>query len=262
MFPRLIGGGNFFLPTYGALVACGFLAALWVTLRLAARRGVNQDQVANLAVYVALAGLAGAKLTMFLFDWDYYSANPGELISFSTLKAAGVYQGGVALAFLAAFYFIRRYGLRFPSIADLFAPGLALGHAIGRLGCFAAGCCYGIECRRPWAVTFTHPDAYRISGTPLGVPLHPTQLYEFAAELAIFAFLYLRKPSPARPGRIMGWYLLLYSGARILVELLRHHDQPPPLGLPFSLTQWIALGMGSAGIWLLRRRSVPTGQTA
>src|SRR5450755_4197297 len=100
MFPKLITIGRFFIPTYGTLVALGFLMAVWITTRLAKRAKLPVEPVTNLAIYCALAGLAGAKLFMILFDFRQYWDDPGSLFSMSTLQAAGVYQGGFLLALL------------------------------------------------------------------------------------------------------------------------------------------------------------------
>src|SRR3954471_9090874 len=91
VFPKLFQYGDFFLPTYGVLVALAFLAGMWVTTRLARRAGINHELVVNLAVYCALSGLLGAKLLMFIFDWDHFSKNPADMFSVATLRAAGVY---------------------------------------------------------------------------------------------------------------------------------------------------------------------------
>ncbi|MGH7246634.1 MAG: prolipoprotein diacylglyceryl transferase, partial [Pseudomonadota bacterium] len=181
MLPKLITIGGFYLPTYGVLVAIAFLAALTITVRLARRSGLDGELITNLAVYCALAGLAGAKVLMILFDFNDYVQHPSEIFSFSTLQAAGVFQGGFVLAILTAFLYMRRHALPFLLTADAFAPGIVIGHAIGRLGCFAAGCCWGKACSLPWAVTFRNPEANRLVGVPLNVPLHPTQLYELIA---------------------------------------------------------------------------------
>lgn len=260
MFPKLIDTGGFFLPTYGVLVAAAFLAAIYITGRLARRAGLKAELVTNLAIYCALAGMVGAKLLMFAFDWKFYANDPKQLVSFSTLQAAGVYQGGLILALLTAIWYIRTHNMPGLLTADVFAPGLALGHFIGRLGCFAAGCCWGTECARPWAVTFTNRAANELTGVPLFVALHPTQLYEAFSELAIFVVLYLLFQRPHRDGYIIGWYLLLYSVARFGIEFVRHHEQALPFGLALSLTQWISLGTLAAGIFLLlRRKAVPHG---
>ncbi len=246
VFPKLFSIGDFFLPSYGALVAAGVLAGLLVSTRLARRRGMDTEKLTNLVLYVVFAGLLGAKLAMFLFDWEYYAQRPGEIFSLATLQAAGVFQGGLALAVVAAWWHLRREKLAFLPVADILAPGLALGHAIGRLGCFAAGCCYGAYCERPWAVRYTNPDAATISGTPLGVPLHPTQLYEAGAELVLFAVLYRMAGRMPRPGTVIGLYLTAYSVVRFLVEFVRHHEQSLQGGL--SLTQWMSLGFALVGL--------------
>lgn len=251
MFPKLISIGSFFLPTYGVLVAIAFLTAIYLTGRLARRAGLESEKVTNLAVYCAIAGMVGAKLFMFLFDWKAYASNPSDIFSFSTLQAAGVYQGGLLLAVLTAVLYMRREHLPGLVTTDVFAPGIAIGHAIGRLGCFAAGCCWGKECHLPWAVTFTNPDAHQLTDVPLNLPLHPTQLYESMSEVAIFFFLWWYIHREHRAGTVIGWYMVLYSSVRFLVEFVRNHEQSLVAGL--SLTQWISLGTLLAGLFLLLR---------
>jgi len=207
MFPKFFTFGDFFLPTYGLMVALAFLTALWVTGKLAESRGLKSDLVMNLGIYCALAGMLGAKLLMIAFDWNIYRDDPRQIFSLSTLQAMGVYQGGLILALLVAVWYMRKAPLPPLLTADVFAPGLALGHGIGRIGCFAAGCCWGAECTLPWAVTFRNPAARELTGTPLGVPLHTTQHYEEIAEFAIFWLLYRRFYQPHRVGENLGWYL-------------------------------------------------------
>jgi phosphatidylglycerol:prolipoprotein diacylglycerol transferase len=137
---------------------------------------------------------------------------------------------------------------------DCFAPGVELGHAIGRFGCLAAGCCWGQSCDRSWAVTFTNPDAQRMVGVPLGVPLHPTQLYEAALGIIVFAILWRLANRPHAAGAILGWYLVLSSAARFAVEFFRHHDQANPFGGPLSTQQWVSLGLLALGAILLATR--------
>ena len=251
MFPKLFTIGSFYLPTYGVLVALGFLAGLSITVKLARNKGhLDPEKVTNLAVYVALAGLIGAKLLMIVFDWPDI-----QIFSLATLQAAGVFQGGLILALITAFFYIRHNKLPALAVADTFAPGVALGHAIGRLGCFAAGCCWGKECHLPWAVTFRNPDAYGLTGVPLNVPLHPAQLYESATEALLFAFLYWRYGKPHAPGQIIGLYLVISSIARFFIEFERFHEQATAYGL--SITQWIAIGLAIAGAILLTPKAKP-----
>ena len=259
MLPKLFQYGDFFLPTYGVLVAAAFLIGLLVTTRLARRVGMNHELVVNLVVYCALAGLIGAKLLMFVFDWDHFRANPADMFSLATLRAAGVYQGGLILAILTAFWYVRRHAMPWLQTFDVFAPGIAIGHGIGKLGCFAAGCCWGKESDLPWAVTFRNPDANALTGVPLRISLHPAQLYETGAEALLFAFLYWRFGKPHKPGTIIGLYLILSSALRFGIEFTRFHEQALPFGLPFSITQWIAILLAAAGaaILLSQRSSAP-----
>ncbi|MFL6415603.1 MAG: prolipoprotein diacylglyceryl transferase [Bryobacteraceae bacterium] len=249
MYPKLVSFGSFFIPTYGVLVALGFLLALTVTMRLARRSGLPSEKVVNLAVYCALAGILGAKLFMFLFDLPTYLSNPGEIFTLETLQAAGVFHGGLIVALLFAVWYIRRESLPLFASMDCFAPGIALGQAVGRLGCFAAGCCWGKECSLAWGVRFRSDFAAPV---PLDKTLHPAQLYESAADFLIFAFLYRRfQFSSAKPGQTIGLYLVLYSIARFIIEFFREHEQSLVGGL--SLTQWIALGLLVVGVVFLTR---------
>src|SRR5437762_3495476 len=256
MLPYLFTIFGFHLPTYGLLVAIAYLTALALTARLARRAGLDSELVLNLGIYCAIAGIAGAKLLMILVDFDEYARNPGLLFSLSTLQAAGIFYGGLILALLTAYVYMRRHGLPMLATADVLAPGAALGHAIGRLGCFAAGCCWGAESHLPWAVTFTRPEAHELVGVPLGIPLHPTQLYESIAEAIIFFILYRRFGKSHRPGAIVGLYLVLYSTVRFFDDFLRDPQQPNPFGGPFNNAQWISLGLIAmvAVFWLRSSR--------
>ncbi len=246
MFPKLISIGSFYIPTYGVLVALGFLAGLGIAMRLARRAGLPAEKVTNLAVYCAMAGIVGAKLFMFLFDLGDYIRNPGQIFTLETLQAAGVFHGGFIAALLVAVLYMRKQQLPVLATMDAFAPGIAIGQAIGRLGCFAAGCCWGTECSLPWGVRFRSDFAAPV---PLNKTLHPVQLYESAADLLIFGILYRRATQEHPAGQVIGLYMVLYSAARFIIEFLREHEQA--LVGPFSLTQWIALGVFIGGLVLL-----------
>lgn len=244
-----------FLHTYGILVALAFLAGLAVTTHLGKRGGLNADAITNLAVYCALAAIVGAKLMMFLVDFRYYADHPSEILSVDTLQAGGVFYGGLIAALVVAAWYMRKNRLPGLRTADLFAPGIALGHGIGRLGCFSAGCCWGVECHLPWAVTFTNPAAKELVGVPLHVPLHPTQLYEAFAEFLIFGILYWRIRAPHRAGTIISFYLVLYGFIRFVVEVFRFHEQGNLWGSPLDASQWISILLFAAGgVYLLNIR--------
>ena len=255
MCPRLFTIGSFSLPSYGVLVAIGFLVGLFLASRLARRSGFNPDKITNLGVYVFLAAIFGAKAFMILHNLDYYVERPGQILSLSSLQAGGVFYGGLLAALGTAVWFCRKHGLPPLATADTFAPALAIGHSIGRLGCFAAGCCWGKPSTLPWAVEFTDPLAREFVGVPLNIHLHPTQLYESFGTLAIGLFLLWYFGRPHRAGAIIGLYLLLYSAFRLGVEFLRAEaERTFPMGGPLSSTQWVAAGLVIAGIVLLLRR--------
>ena len=248
-----------FLHTYGILVALGFLAGLWVATRLAKQANLNTEAVFNLGFYSALAAMVGAKIMMILVDLPYYAEHSGEILSVGTLQAGGVFYGGLLAALAVAVWYMRKTQLPALLTADVFAPGIALGHAIGRLGCFAAGCCWGVECRLPWAVRFSDPASQLPRGL-LGVPLHPTQLYESFAEFLIFGILYWRIGKPHSAGTIISLYLMLYSTARFVIEFFRFHEQGNLWGGPLDTSQWLSILLFLAGasyFVMTRRRVVP-----
>jgi phosphatidylglycerol:prolipoprotein diacylglycerol transferase len=259
MFPELfhIPFFGWTLHTYGVLVALAFLAGLWMAGHLGKKAGLNVEAVTNLGIYCAIAAIAGAKLMMFVVDLPYYLQHPGEFFSMSTLQAGGVFYGGLIGALAVGWWYMSKSKLPVWKTADVFAPGIALGHGIGRLGCFAAGCCWGVACDRPWSVTFTNPAAHELVGVPLNQPLHPTQLYEAFAEFVIFAILYRRIQRPHAKGAIIGLYLLLYSTVRFVVEFFRNHEQGNLWGTPLDASQWISIGLFLLGaFWLWGKGAV------
>ena len=251
-----------FLATYGVLVAAGFLTALWLAGRLAKQQGLNTEAVTNLGIYCALAALGGAKLMMFIVDFRYYAEHPAEIFTLGTLRAGGVFYGGLIAALAVAVWYMRKTRLPGWKTADVFAPAIALGHGIGRIGCFMAGCCWGIACDRPWAVTFTDPVANDLVGVPLNRPLHPTQLYESAAEFIIFAILYRLIRKPHAQGTILAAYLALYGTTRFVVEFYRFHEQGNLWGGPLDTFQVISLVLIVAAVMYLAktRQTVSSAQ--
>jgi phosphatidylglycerol:prolipoprotein diacylglycerol transferase len=258
VFPRLFQIGSFGVPTYGVLVAIGVLVGLWIGVRNCAKQGINSENAWDFGIALVLAGIVGAKVLYIILDWrngHIYGQNLREIFTIDTLQAGGVFSGGLIGAFAAAVWFLRKYHMPALATFDAFAPGLALGHAIGRVGCFAAGCCYGKPTNHFWGVTFTNPLAKAVVGTPLYQALEPTQLFESAVELANFFILAWMFKHKKFDGQIAGTYLFLYGIARFFLEYLR--DDPgrgSVFGGALSGTQLIAIGMVVAGglIWYLR----------
>ncbi|MCI0401990.1 MAG: prolipoprotein diacylglyceryl transferase [Acidobacteria bacterium] len=264
MLPRLLEFGEYGLPTYGVLAAIGLILGLTINVRLAKREGLDPDTCWDLGILAILSGILGAKILYIANDWGRFAKNPWEIFSFETLQSGGVFYGGLFAAIAVSLWYMRRHRLPLLKTLDVFAPGVALGHAVGRLGCFAAGCCYGKPTDLPWGVTFTSELANRWVGTTLGEPIHPTQIYEFLVELANFGVLMWLFRRRSFDGQVIGAYLFLYGFTRYFLEFLR---DDPGRGSVFhemmTGTQLISILMVIAGgaLWLRRERE-PRGASA
>jgi phosphatidylglycerol---prolipoprotein diacylglyceryl transferase len=255
VFPQIFHYGRFFLPTYGLLVSTGVLLGLWISVRNAERIGINGDKAWNFGILVVLAGILGAKILYVITGLIDHDLRAGDIFTISTLQAGGVFSGGLIAAFITAAWYVWKNQMPPLGTCDAFAPGLALGHSLGRIGCFAAGCCYGKETHHWWGVVFRNPLANQITGTPLNVPLEPTQLMESVVELANFIFLMWLFKRRKFDGQIFGAFLFIYGVARFFIEFLRGD---PDRGMLFNgaitVTQLIAVGfvLGGGLIWWLR----------
>ncbi|HEY5175470.1 MAG TPA: prolipoprotein diacylglyceryl transferase [Terriglobales bacterium] len=259
MLPRLFHIGNFGLPTYGLMAALGLIFGLMLIVKLGREQGLDPDKLWNLGIIAILSGIVGAKILMILVDLGYYRENPGAIFSLSTFQAGGVWSGGFVLALALCIWYMRRNNLPVLRTCDVFAPGLALGHAFGRVGCFAAGCCWGRETHVPWAVTFHNPLANEIVGTPLNVPLHPTQLYEMVVELCNCLFLVWLIRRKKFEGEIIGTYMIIYGVARYFIEFVRGDPGRGEFMGFMSGTQAIALCLviGGGLLWMRRATVAP-----
>ena len=249
MYPELFSVGSVTLYTYGLLLAVSYLLGLWLAMARAKQRGLNANRVLDLGIYIIIAALVGAKLLLLIVDFDQYWNDPRQLMSL--LQSAGVFYGGLILAVTVAFWYILRHGLPLWTTCDVFAPAIALGHVTGRLGCLAAGCCYGKPTDVPWAIVFTNPLAAN-QGTPLGIPLHPTQLYEAGAELLILVLLLAteRRGKPF-PGRTFWAYLFLYAVSRYVIEIYRGDPRGVVPWLDISTSQFISLVLAPLSLFML-----------
>jgi phosphatidylglycerol:prolipoprotein diacylglycerol transferase len=209
----------------------------------------------DLGIYLIIAALVGAKVMLVAVDFDYFVSQPGQLLSL--VRAGGVFYGGLIAAVAVAFWLVRRYDLPLWTTADLFAPGIALGHVIGRFGCLLAGCCYGRPTDVPWAVTFTDPVAAANVGTPIGVPLHPTLVYDAGAELLIMiVLLATERRGRVFAGRTFWLYILLYGVSRFIVEIYRGDERGSVMGLSTSqFISVVAVPLAIGMLLWLRRRS-------
>jgi phosphatidylglycerol:prolipoprotein diacylglycerol transferase len=258
VFPRLFQIGNFYLPTYGVLVASGVLLGLWISVRNSEKQGINGDDSWNLGIFMVLAGIVGAKILYIINDWSSYAHNWREIFSLNTLQAGGVFSGGLIAALAMGAWYMRKRHMPPLRTMDAFAPGLAIGHVFGRFGCFSAGCCYGKPTDHFWGVTFTNPLAKLVSDTPLNVRLEPTQLIEAAAEFINFVFLMWLLKRKKFDGQVFAAFIMLYGVERFLIEFLRgDKGRGVVFGGLMSGTQLIAifLVLGGGLIWWLKSGS-------
>jgi phosphatidylglycerol:prolipoprotein diacylglycerol transferase len=248
MYPRLLELGPITVYTYGVLLAAAYLLGLKLAMTRAKARGLDSARVLDLGIYIIISALIGAKLLLFITDFQTFKNDPRELLTLA--RSGGVFYGGLILAVSVALWYIRRAGLPLWTTCDVFAPGIALGHVIGRFGCLFAGCCYGRPTSRPWGIVFTDPFAAANVGTPLGIPLHPTQLYEAGAEMLILGVLLFteRKGRPFA-GRTFWLYMLLYAISRFIIEFFRG-DERGTVGI-FSTSQFISIVLAPLAIGML-----------
>ena len=263
MYPELFSIGPITVYSYGVLLAVSYLLGLRLAMWRAKQWGLDANRVLDLGIYIIIAALIGAKALLLIVDFDQFRQSPMELVSLA--RSGGVFYGGLILAVLVAFWYIGRHGLPFWTTCDVFAPGITLGHVTGRLGCFAAGCCYGRPTTLPWGITFHNPLAAANVGTPLGIPLHPTQLYEAGAELLILILL-LATEKRGKPfaGRTFWLYMLLYAISRYIIEFYRGDPRGEMFGM--STSQFISVVLAPLSIamlvWLSRQGRGPESTRA
>ncbi len=262
MYPRLLELGPVTVYTYGVLLAAAYLIGLRLAMVRAKKRGLDANRVLDLGIYIIISALIGAKLLLLVTDFRTFTSNPRELLTLA--RSGGVFYGGLILAVVVALLYIRRIGLPLWTTCDVFAPGIAIGHVVGRFGCLFAGCCFGKPTTLPWGITFHDTFAATNVGTPLGVPLHPTQLYEAGAEALILAIL-LSTERKGRyfPGRTFWLYLLLYAVSRFIIEFFRG-DERGAVGM-FSTSQFISILLVPLAVVMLvylSRRTTPEPKRA
>jgi len=253
MYPELFRIGSFPVNTYGVFLALAFLCAILITVRLAARDGLPREKIYDLCLWMLLCSLIGSKILM-LFTEPEYRDHPWQLLSLDFLRSGGVFYGGLLGAILSGYFLMRRYKLPWWKTADACAPGIAIGNFFGRQGCFAAGCCWGKPTTLPWGVKFTELG-HEITGVPVDVQLHPTQLYESFAMLIVFLFLFWLHKRRRFEGQVILFYALLYSTIRFAIEFLRDDPRGDILGLTtatgLSTSQLISIIVGVAALVLL-----------
>lgn len=250
MYPVVFHLGPLTIYTYGVLVASGLILGMGLAVKEARRQDLDPQVVLDLGFYVALAGILGSRVFYVLQDPSYYQSHLLDI--FKLWEGGLVFHGGLLCALPVGWFFLKRKKLSFWPIFDLFAPSLAIGQALGRIGCFCAGCCYGAPTSLPWAVTFSDP---RTLAHP-GVPLHPVQLYDSFGLFIIFGVLMAVRRHTRFAGELACLYLILHGALRFVVEYFRGDPRSMLWHDTISLPQMISLLLligGLLSLFLLRR---------
>ena len=243
MYPILFQYGPIEIRFYGVMIALAFIVGAWLGAREAQRRGYDGALVYDLLFYVLLAAIAGARIYYVLFsDLGWFLRHPWEIVAI--WKGGLSLHGGLLGGFLAGVGFCLRKGLPVLTFADILAPSIILGQAIGRVGCALNGCSYGRPTDLPWAIVFTDPNTL----APRGVPLHPTQFYEMGLDLVLFGVLWGIRRHTAFEGQLFALYLMGYGTIRFVLEFFRGDSLDLFWGIPVA--QAISVGFFLAGLIL------------
>lgn len=233
MYPILleIPGVGFDLHTYGVLLALAFAAGISLAGALAKGEGLSAERFTDLGLVALVGGLAGGRLMYVLVEWDQFAGRPLDVL----LRRDGfVFYGGLLGGAAAVAAAIRAWRLPLWRSADVLAPCVALGQAIGRLGCYAEGCCFGRPTDLPWGVTFPSGSyahaTQRAQGVvlphdPYPAPVHPVQVYEALASFALFLLLMRLRGRRRWEGQVFTVYLGAYALLRGALEFLRGDDR-------------------------------------
>ncbi len=246
------------LHTYGLLIATGFLAAVHVARGAAGQEGEDPERVVDLCFYILVAGLIGSRIVFIITQWERYASDPLKIFMF--WEGGLVFYGGFIAATGFVFYYTRKHRMNFLRLADILVPSLALGHAFGRLGCLAAGCCFGTPTDVSWGVIFpdgapahqAHVAQGLISFSETALAIHPTQLYESGFEIIMFITLSAMRPFKRMHGQLFLIWLAIYPIFRSFNETLRG-DKVRGEGLGFlglSTSQYISIGVVCFAVWL------------
>lgn len=201
----------------------------------AKRYGMDADKIMDLCFYIVVAAIVGSRLLYVMTYPEYFAKNPIEI--FKIWNGGLVFYGGFIGAVITVIVYLKACHLPLGKTVDIGAVSLPLGHFLGRIGCFFAGCCYGKACELSWAITFHNPDSL----APLYVPLHPTQLYESASNLIIFSIICLFRPYKKFDGQLFLAYIIFYGINRSIIEVFRGDFRGPTILSVFSISQLIGI---------------------
>jgi phosphatidylglycerol:prolipoprotein diacylglycerol transferase len=235
---------------YGVMIALAFLAGLWTATLRARHEKIPGEKIADVTLWLMMGGIAGARFVYVTTYWREEFADQPFKEVFMVQHGGLVYYGGFIGAALAGMIYIRWKKLSLWKTADVLAPSIALGSVFGRIGCLLNGCCYGRPTDLPWGLTFTNPQAHELSGTPLGIPLHPTEIYDALLNLALYGFLAWLFRRKKFDGQIFATYLICYAVTRSITEYFRGDYSDLHYHLGLTPAQWIGVPIFVTGLAL------------
>jgi len=237
------------INSYGVMVAMGFVVAIvWVYFE-SRRLGQNPARALDLVFYILIAAIVGSRIFhIAISERSHFLENP--LMIFQIWRGGLMFYGGLICSVAVSVWFIRRHRMPYLLTFDIFAPAIALGHAVGRIGCFLAGCCHGRVVHEHHWYTVVFPSNVD-SFAPGGVPLYPTQLMESFGEVLIFAMLFALRYFKKFNGQIIATYIMLYAILRYVNEFFRGDFERGFLIEPWlSSSQFISIIMLAIGTFM------------
>lgn len=237
------------IHAYFAFLPLALLSAMFLAAWRAPAAGIPREPFMSMEIAIFVAALVGSRVAFILEVPAYYAAHPGEMLNVLNLGGVSFF-GGLVFGAGAGLAYIAWAGLPLGRVCDLSAPYIALGHAVGKVGCFLHGCCYGKPTDVSWGMCFPN-----FSGDTL--PRHPAQLYEMAGLIALFFALCALRRLDVAAGTVMGAYLIGYGALRFALEYSRDASQTGPAYLGLFRYQWAsAIAMAGGAALVARVRAV------
>ncbi len=273
MHPILFHIGSFAVHSFGVMLMIAFALGVYRAYRAAGRLAPVEKQsdplpnpspskgrealgapeaadVLDVSVWMILAGVIGARLMFVIIDWNDYRGHPGTW--FALWEGGISFHGGLIGGLAAMLIYAWRRRISILKLGDLLVPSVMLGYAIGRIGCFLNGCCYGAPTTMPWGVVF-HDDGL------VTQPSHPTQIYASLMSFAFFAGLVWLERRKVFDGQIIGWYLILAAVERFVMEIWRAGYTSTIVAFGLTDVQFLCITLvviGAGCLWTFRRRSL------
>ncbi len=239
LFGRTLG--PLYIHAYGVMLALAFLSGMLLAVREAKQYGVSADTIIDMMIYIIVFSIIGARIMFVLLSPQEYIGDP--LSSLKVYEGGLSFHGGAIGGTLAVILYSKLKKVSVWTLADICVPGLVLGAAVARIGCFLNGCCYGCATNVPWAIVF--PNLHD------GIPRHPAMLYDLALNLVLLGVLFALKPYRKRRGDLLAYYFIGFSILRFITEIFRKGATGRVFLLGLTMAQWASFGIFALGLALL-----------